>query len=327
MATSNVPRGLVIAAEAAVAALVGGVAIGGALGWTIAVLAVGVAVLVPVAARASWFAIGPAHAGAAGELIAKLRVHGVQSRSSGDVGVISDGQGFAAGLELEIDKGALLDLRTLCGVLADDPSRPSAVQVRLTSYAPPMPGTLRRPRPASVAVHRRLHVMLRLEPTRAGDVAARRGGGAYGSRAALVAAIDRLAARLRRAGIAARVVDSDALSALLAEDTAADLRARVITADPGSRDDLVRLIGLLQHTAPERSVLSVCIDLESNDQWQSFAAVLVAGHDASHADEVAAAVLGDACVIGVAPSSAIAAVLPLGGGPGDLASVLTLARV
>lgn len=319
-------RLLIVAAEATLAAVVGGVVLGGALGWTVAGAAVAAALGLVLARTGSLGSSG--QHGDPAALIANLRVHGVVSRSSGDVGVINDVQGYAAGLELDIAKGALLDLAALGALAADDPSRPSALQVRLTAYAPPAPGSgvFGRPRGAAIAVHRRLHILLRLEPAWASDVVAGHGGGAQGSRAALVAAVDRLAARLRRSGVPNRVLDTAALTALLAEDTAADLRARVFTADVGGQADLGRLIGVLQQAAPERSVLSISLELASSDQWQSYAAVLVGGRDAAHTDAAGAAVLADPCIVGVAPASAGTAVLPLGGGPGDLTSVLTLAR-
>jgi hypothetical protein len=321
-------RLLIVAAEAGLAAVVGGAVLGGALGWTVAGAAVAAGGLgMLLAGGRSVLGASGQHRDAA-ELIANLRVHGAVSRSSGDVGVLNDAQGYAAGLELDIARGALLDLAGLCVLVADDPSRPSALQIRLTTYAPPAPGSgvFGRPRGDSIAVHRRLHILLRLEPAWASDVVAAHGGGAQGSRAALVAAVDRLAARLRRSGVLNRVLDTAALTALLAEDTAADLRARVFTADVDTQADLDRLIGVLQQAAPERSILSVSVDLASSDQWQSFAAVLVGGRDAAHTDAAGAAVLADPCVVGVAPASAGTAVLPLGGGPGDLTSVLTLAR-
>jgi hypothetical protein len=319
-------RAVIIAAEGALAAIVGGVVIGGGLGWTLAGAALALGAVAAFVARGTWAVGQRGQDDGVADLVAKLRVHGVPSRSSGDVGVVSDGQGFAAGLELDVAKGALLDVAALCAVAADDPSRPSTVQLRLTTYAPPGAGAPRRARGPSMAVHRRLHVLLRVEPAWASDVVASHGGGAQGSRAALVAAVDRLAARLRRAGLANRVLDAGALNALLAEDIAPELRSRVFTADLGSRAELDRLIGLVQHVAAERAIVSLCVDLASSDQWQSFATVLVGGRDAYQTDAAAAAVLADPCVVGVAPASALATVLPLGGGPGDLTPVLTLAR-
>jgi len=314
-------RALIVSAEAVLAAIVGGVVVGGALGWTLAGLAVAGAGGLLVARRARPAADREDDTGAA-PLLAALRVQGVTSRSSGEVGVVSDGQGFAAGLELDVARGALLDLAALCAVADDDPSRPSAVQVRVTTYAPPT----RRAGTTSAAAHRRLHVLLRLEPVWASDVVAGHGGGAKGARAALVAAVDRLAARLRRAGVPNRVLDPATFNALLAEDTAPDVQSRVFTADAAARTDLDRLLALTQRVTPERSIVSMCVDLAGGDQWRSFAAVLVGGRDPFQTDAAGAAVLADPCVLGVAPPAALAAVLPLGGGPGDLVSVLTLGR-
>jgi type VII ESX secretion system EccE translocon-like protein len=322
-------RGLLVLGEATVAAVAGGIAVGGALGWTVGVLGVVVAAVALAGGRGGWWSGTAAPPDAPADLVARLRVLGVPSRSTGDVGVISDGQGFAAGVEIDVAKGALLDLQTLAGVVAADRSRPSALQMRLTTYAPPGPGAgfLRRPHAGSVAVHRRLHVLLRLEPTWAGDVVAAHGGGARGSRAALVAAVDRLSARLRRAGVVNRVLDPAALNALLAEDTAPDLATELLAADLGSPADLERLVGVLQQSAPERSIVSLCVDLASSDQWQSYAVVLAGARDAQQLAAVSAVLLADRAISGAAAASALSTVLPLGGGPGDLTSVLTLARV
>jgi hypothetical protein len=318
-------RMVVVAAEAAVAAVVGGIAVGGALGWTVAALgalAGAVVGLVLFDRRPRLMALQQP---AANDVTARLNVHPVVSRSSGEVGVLGDAQGYAAGVELDIARGALVDLGALCAVAAADPSRPSALQIRVTTYAPPAPPGA-APRRVAGAVHRRVHVLLRFDPAWTADVVAAHGGGAQGSRAALVAAVDRLAARLRGAGIANRVLDAAAVNALVAEDTSPDLHTRVFAADATSRGDLDRLAAVLERVAPERAILSIGVDLTNADEWQSFVAVLVGGRDAGPADAASAAVLADPSVAGVAPPSAIATVLPLGGGPGDLAPVLTLVR-
>lgn len=320
-------RALIVGGEAVVAAVGGGLVVGGVLGITLAVLAV---LVVPVVLLVRWRWLSAEDpAATATDFVSSLRVLGVESRSSSDVGVIGDGQGFAAGMAVDLAKGAVLDIETLCEVVAADPSRPSSLQIRLTTYAPPSPGSgvFRRQRGESVATHRRLHVLLRLEPAWAGDVVAAHGGGAQGSRAALVAAVDRLAARLRRAGVSNRVMDTGALNALLAEDTAPDLPTRLFAADPGSQGDVDRLLSLVRTSAPERSVVSLCVDLASSDQWQTYAAVLIAAQDSDQRSAVTRALLDDPAVLGLASGRALPAVLPLGGGPGDLTSVLTLARV
>jgi len=324
-------RVVIVAAEGVVAAIVGGVAIGGTIGWIVVGLAiVSVPVLLVVAGRARRGRAGIGAPGSA-EFLTRLRVLAVQSRSSGEVGVVSDGQGYAAGVEVEVRRGADLDLDLFGTIVAADPSRPSALQVRTTLQAPPvatrvMGAIVLRRREGSVAVQRRVHILLRLEPTWAGDVVESHGGGARGSRAALVAAVDRFSARLRREGIANRVLDAAAASQLLAEDSAPGRAARTLAADPGSPDDVARLTGLLAEVGPERGVFSVCIDLASSDQWQTFAALHVAARNARECDTAAAALLADPAVRGETTGEGIAAIVPLGGGPGDLASVLTLAR-
>jgi hypothetical protein len=318
-------RTLVVAAEAAVAAIVGGVVVGGAPGWTVAVVGVLAGALLGLVLVRAPARLGGRLSSAAADVASELTVQGVASRSNGEVGVVGDAQGYAAGVELDVVRGALVDLGALCAVVAEDPSRPSGLQIRVTTYAPPVPpGT--PPRRHAGAVHRRLHVLLRLEPAWATDIVARHGGGVQGSRAALVAAVDRIAARLRSAGVANRVMDAAAMNALVAEDTARELHTRVFAADAASRADLDRLGALLERVAPERAILSIGVDLTNADHWQSFVAVLVGGRDAAQADAASAAVLADPSVVGVAPPSAVATVLPLGGGPGDLAPVLTLAR-
>jgi hypothetical protein len=320
-------RALAVAAESALAGVVGGAVIGGAVGWTVAAAAVVLAGLLVALARRGGPIAGPGSDSA--DLLGRLRVVGVPSRSSGDVGVVGDGQGYAAGVEIDVAKGVALDLVAVAAAVAADPSRPSSVQLRLTMYAPPAPGSgvFSRPRGALVAVHRRLHLLVRLEPAWASDVVARHGGGAAGSRAALVAAVDRLAAHLRRGGVANRVLDPAALNALVAEDAAAELPPRLFAADPGAQSDLERLVEMVQQAGPERAVVSLCVDLAGSDQWQSSATVLIATRDVNQAGVVAAALLAERAVDGAAPAGALAAVLPLGGGPADLAAVLTLARV
>jgi len=319
---------VIVTAEAVLAGVVGGVAIRGAVGYTIAGVAVLAAVLIAAGARGSWLSEAGSADIAPDQLLARLRVVGEVSRSTGEVGVIGDGQGYAAGLDIDAADGAVLGLDGLADLVCADPSRPSVLQVRVTSYSPPASrvSAARAANLAGVAVHRRVHVLLRLDPVWVSDVVARHGGGAQGARSALVAAVERLSVRLRRSGVANRVMDAGMLGALLAEDTAADLPVRRYVAEPGSSGDLRRLLNLLQRTGPERAVLSVCVDLAGNDQRLSRTALLVGCRDAEQAGVVQAALLADPAVTGGAPPELTAVILPLGGGPGRLTPALSLAR-
>jgi hypothetical protein len=322
-------RAWLLTGEVLLAAAVAGVALRSALGWTVLGVAVAIALAAVAAARTGWPGEPRTVESDSERLLADLRVVAATSRSTGEVGVLADGQGFVAGLEVDLARGAVLDLGALCGMVGTDASRPSAVQLRLTTYAPPAPpsGAFRNARDLSTAVNRRLHLLLRLEPARAGDVVARHGGGAQGSRAALVAAVDRLAARLRRAGVGNRVLDAAALNGLVAEDTAGDLPRRLFTADLGEQRDLDRIVGVLDRAAPERCVLSVCVEFAGGDQWLTSGTLLIGSRNLDQAAAVAAALRGEGAVLAAAGPEALARVLPLGGGPGDLTSVLTLARV
>ena len=321
-------RGVIVAAEAVLAAVAGGILVGGYPGWLIAVSGVLVGlVLVAFAVRGRVGFADPAQAEIDPDT--ELRVLRVSSRSSGEVGVLGDPQGIAAGLELAVRDGVGIDLDAVSKLVANDPSRPSALQLRVTGYAPPPPSQAAFARPSgsyAPVLHRRVHVLLRLEPVWASDVVRSHGGGAEGSRAALVAAVDRLAAWLRRHGIPNRTLDPDALNALLREDTSTDLVTASIAADPVSTHDLARLLDRLDRCGATRTVLSVCADLTVSDHWRTFAVLNLACTEPARLRPACRKILADPAALGVAPASALSAVLPLGGGPGDLTSALTLAR-
>ena len=319
----------VVAVEVVVAAVAVGVARHDPFGWVLAavfVLAAPLVLLVPRRRRR------PAVATTADPSLAtgtRVRVLTATSRSSGEVGVVVDEQGYAAALEISLARGAVLDLGAVVADLAADPSHLCAVQVRITSYSPPgnHPAHLGGRRSGTyVPVHRRTHLVLRFEPARARDVVQSRGGGSEGSRAALVAALDRAALRLRRAGIVNRIVDAAALDRMISEDTRADAANRLFAVDLAQDGDIQRLLDTLQVHRLQRSVVSLCVDLAIGDQWRSTGAVQITGTDEQSLDAATAMLRIDDALIGVAARVDITRVLPLGGGPGDLAAVVTLER-
>ncbi|SHG12763.1 Putative type VII ESX secretion system translocon, EccE [Jatrophihabitans endophyticus] len=318
--------GLVLVVEGVIAAIAAGVALRGTFGWALVVVA---ALFVPVfVAWRRGRLLRPVRVTDDPQLLQRLHVVGVTSRSSGDVGVVGDRQGYAAGLELTAASGARVDLGAVAADLAADPCHPSSVQLRITALAPPGTRTRGyggRRRGTAVPVHRVVHLVVRFEPGRAGDVVESHGGGAAGSRAALVAALDRAASRLRRAGTPVRVLDTAAISAVLSDDTA-DVPARLLVADCTFAGDVQRLLDLLTGTAPQRSVLSLCVDLADADRWHTHAVVQVADPDAGLLASSVDVLRADDAIIGLAPRSAMASLVPLGGGPNDILSVLTLAR-
>ncbi|WP_375484672.1 type VII secretion protein EccE [uncultured Jatrophihabitans sp.] len=316
---------VVIAAEAVAAAVVIGVARHDAFGWTLAALFV---LAVPVLLLASR-AVGRHADEVRREPVSRVRVTTATSRSSGEVGVLVDEQGYAASLEVSLARNATLDLGAVVADLADDPSRLSAVQLRITSYSPSgtQPEQLGgRRRGQYVPVHRRAHLVLRFEPARARDVVQSRGGGSGGSRAALVAALDRAALRLRRDGIVNRVADAATLETLLGEDTRADVPTRLFAVDFAQGGDIQRLLDVVALHRPQRSVVSLCVEFAAADRWRSTGSVQITGDDERALDAVTATLRADDAVVGVAAPSDITRVLPLGGGPGDLAAVVTLER-
>jgi len=336
-------RGRLLAIEGAVALAVGGVAIGGAGGS----LAAGIGVLTLAAAvarrRGEWLSDrlmrarsrppqGPAREPQ--QSPSGLSVVDVTSRSSGLVGVIGDGQGYAAGLELAMSRATEIDVGRLAAAVAADPSKLSSVQLRVSHESPPIgparlntrPATLYRQAFGPVAMHRRVVIVLRFEPALATDVVDAHGGGAQGARAALIAAVDRLSAFLRGAGLGNRVLDSAALNALLRDDAWPGARVEQLVLDVASHRDLDRIAYAVAATGCERRTLSICVDVAGGRTWSTYGAISLVSADGVVLDGATSALLAQGGVRRPGPGNrdAQGAVLPLGGGAFDLTRVLLL---
>ena len=335
-------RGRLLAVEGAVALAVGGVAIGGTVGS----LAAGIGAVTLVAAvarrRGEWISDrlmrarsrpqGPAREPQ--QSPSGLSVVDVTSRSSGLVGVIGDGQGYAAGLELGMSRATEIDVGRLAAAVAADPSKLSSVQIRVSHESPPIGPARLNTRPAilyrqafgPVAMHRRVVVVLRFEPALATDVVDAHGGGAQGARAALIAAVDRLSAFLRGAGLVNRVLDSAALNALLRDDAWPGARVEQLALDGASHRDLDRIAYAVASTGCERRTLSICVEVAGGRTWSTYGAISLVSADGVVLDGATSALLAQGGVRRPGPGNrdAQGAVLPLGGGAFDLTRVLLL---
>lgn len=165
-------------------------------------------------------ALGLAH-----RLLPALDVTEVPDRNGPAFGMLADGRGCAAVLELP--GGALPSLPvTLLGRwLAEDPARPAGAQLIVEQFALPPWDQLHGYRPTAayrqlpahgVPVAVRSYLVLRHEPLDAPEEVRRRGGGTAGAGAALAAAGARLRARLaEHGGTRATAVGAEDLRDLL----------------------------------------------------------------------------------------------------------------
>ncbi|OEU96379.1 type VII secretion protein EccE [Streptomyces oceani] len=302
-------RGRVIALETAVGCVAAGVAYAGAGGYLLAAAgaAIGALTLLRWGGRTAsghlvrWlrgqaFAAVPTGAadaavddfGLAGALLPELEVTEVTNRNGPAVGVLGDGRGFAAVLELPSGFYPDLPAEVLGRWLAEDPARPATAQLlveqhglpswdfhqrfeptlayrQLSTYAPPL------------AV--RTWLVVRYEPWEAPEAAASRGGGAAGARAAVVAATARLQARLRSLGVTSQPLGGDRVRTLLkqlgspngtgraladswAEDTATHC---LLTADIGSTEDWRGLMGRAASCGVDRLVMGATFSREDGE--------------------------------------------------------------
>ncbi|HTI27207.1 MAG TPA: type VII secretion protein EccE, partial [Kutzneria sp.] len=131
------------------------------------------------------------------EVLPDLHVVEVTGRGAAPLGVIGDGQGFAAVLELEVAGSLRLDLAKLTRQVQADPAELAGFQVLIEQF--PLPAldvterfgptmVYRRLPTSAVPVLRRVWLVLRHEPLWAPEATERRGGGAAGARTALMAA-------------------------------------------------------------------------------------------------------------------------------------------
>jgi type VII secretion protein EccE len=159
------------------------------------------------------------------EVLPDLHVVEVTGRGAAPLGVIGDGQGFAAVLELEVAGNLRLDLAALAAQVRADPAELAGFQVLIEQF--PLPAldvterfgptmVYRRLPTTAVPVLRRVWLVLRHEPLWAPEATERRGGGAAGARTALVAAAARLRVHLVDNGFQVHLLGLAATTELLA---------------------------------------------------------------------------------------------------------------
>ncbi|ORT60541.1 type VII secretion protein EccE [Streptomyces sp. CB03238] len=240
-----VNRGRLVAAEAGLGCVAAGIAVTGLAGYALA--AAGTALLTLTVLRIRGrrasghllrllqrdaFATPPPAVpprtmprGLARTLFPALEVTDASDRNGATVGVIHDGRGYAAVLEVPTTTGAArISVNGLIQWLGRDPARPAAVQVVVEQFAPPGIGHLRHFAPARSyrsmpqtdhPVAARAWLVLRHEPLQAPEVAEARGGAAAGARAGVVAATARLRAALRSDGLTTEPLDAARTARLL----------------------------------------------------------------------------------------------------------------
>ncbi|MGQ0774722.1 MAG: type VII secretion protein EccE [Pseudonocardiales bacterium] len=269
--------------------------------------------------------------GALTHVIPGLHVVQRVTRNGPALGIAGDGQGFAAVVELR-ESGALrVDLAQLASHVADDPAELAGVQVLVEQFAA-LPTTGR-------PLARRTFVVLRHEPMWAPEAVQRRGGGADGARAALVAAVARLRLRLSDAGVGTTTLGRDEFLALLRtlgdpSPTAELSRDAWVTpagahcclaASVSSSEDWSRLLHAAGAGPADRSVVSVAVDLDGR-VTQTRSAVRVVATDHRRAAEARSLLLdtGLTVALSLEQATGVVATLPLGGGARPLASAIGL---
>ncbi|MFE7136676.1 type VII secretion protein EccE [Streptomyces sp. NPDC057644] len=178
--------------------------------------------------------VADADLGMAAMLVPALQVRGTRLRDGEEVGVLADERGYAAALALPPNVVPRTDVDLLAHWLKRDAARPASVQLLVEQFGLPdaprgfPPASAYRQLPARAhPLAMRSHIIVRYEPWDAAEVAAMRGGGARGARAALAAAVARLAAELARRGTPARALDSEQLRTLLRDTGDTDIEGRM----------------------------------------------------------------------------------------------------
>ncbi len=327
-----------LVAEGGVGLAIAGVAVRGTLGWCL--LAAGLlAAAGGLGWRRDWLrrlgtrrgvpTAGPAEPGGPfgtlGQLVPELyvaEVAGRAARAARAVGVVGDGQGCAAGVEVDVAAGVPVDLGALAELVGRDPAAPVGLQLAVRNQ---LAGSL-APSPAYVRVADgvplgcRLIAMIRLEPARDPDVAAIRGGGQSGLHAAAVAAADRLAAGLEAAGHRVHALQPADLRTFLAQDGGTTRAIAVRAWSDADRAAAVRAAA----TAPAgSSVLSLCADVGAG-AGREYAVVSVTADSAGAADHAIEHVRRTAHRVAQPgdPAVPLLAATALGGGPRALEGAL-----
>ncbi|WP_338320238.1 type VII secretion protein EccE [Streptomyces lonarensis] len=216
-------------------------------------------------------------------LLPALDVVAVADRNGPELGMVADGRGSAALLELPGGVLPSLPVGLLAQWLREDPAGPAGAQLLVEQFGLPPWDVLYRYRPtlayrqlpgrgAPTAV--RSWLVVRHEPLDAPEAVARRGGGARGAGAALAAATARLRSRLAAAGVAATPLGPERTRAVLRQTGDADggggtgpgcwagaATHCVATAQVAGPEDWDRLLHGLGRTPADRILVGAAVEV------------------------------------------------------------------
>ncbi|MFD9888487.1 type VII secretion protein EccE [Amycolatopsis sp. NPDC059027] len=278
----------------------------------------------------------------------ELRIAEAEIHSGQTVGLLEDGQGFCAVLEINTGGAIHLDLGLIAAQLAADPAEPSGVQLIVEQFRAPSPGERFEPAGSYLGLStpddplaRRVLLAVRHEPLWAPAAVTARGGGASGAGKAVAAATARLRRHLDRTGVHATMLAPRALYSVLAQlaDSGRSGSARdhawitenaahcSLFAELRSTSDLARLVAAAAATPADRSVVSVAVEL-SGRMATTRAAVRVVSADHRRAAAARGALVATGLVTTLPGHQAdgLRATLPLGGGRRELIDALGVSR-
>jgi hypothetical protein len=188
-----------------------------------------------------------------------------------NLGVMADGRGYAAVIELPGGVLPELPAGIVASWLHEDPARPAAAQLIVEQIGLPawdlhggyQPTAIYRQLPSGgrpVVV--RSWLAVRYEPFAAPEAAERRGGGAAGARAATAAALARLRARLAAVGVHSVPANAAGVRELLRQlgDASGTATHRTVTAEIGGQAAWFRLLEALGGCTADRVVTAATID-------------------------------------------------------------------
>ncbi|MFX4295061.1 type VII secretion protein EccE [Streptomyces bohaiensis] len=306
--------GRVVAAQGALGAVAAGGALASPAGWLVA--SAGVLALVPLLARRDGrrldetltrrWGSGPVTGGPDGppgvvagaapredlglvhRLLPALDVVPVPDRNGPELGMVADGRGSAAVLELPGGALPSLPVELLAAWLRDDPAAPAGAQLLVEQFGLPPWDLLYRYRPTlayrqlpaqGVPVAIRSWLVVRHEPLDAPESVVRRGGGVRGAGAALAAATARLRSRLAAAGVPATPLGPERARAVLRQTGDAVGAGEpgpgcwagraathcVAAAEVASGHDWARLLGGLGQAAADRVLVGAAVALHDGE--------------------------------------------------------------
>ncbi|WP_125727797.1 type VII secretion protein EccE [Kibdelosporangium aridum] len=301
-------RGRTVAIEAGIGAMVAGAVLRNPIGWTF--LALGVLVVILALLKVdkrvlAWLGRE--------EKVSSLQVINAPNRNGPPVGVVGDGQGFAAALEIDTGAPLCLRLEDLESFVLSDPSELAGAQVLVEQYK---------------GLSRRVWIVLRHEPMWAKTAVHERGGGAEGARLALVAALARLQVRLSDQNMSAAPLSSAELStmfSLVGDLEAADTRRDAWIAKPAAHCSLTANVSNWQHLLQATAASAADISYIAATTDGTTTVRLVA---ADHRKAAAARqeILASGLATEMQQRDGLVATLPFGGGARNLVGAIGLVR-